>query len=705
MWHFRLSQLLSLLVFTALSIGCTSGEEVSLKADVYKITAYEDELSEQWAYYLFNHLGKRAQGHDIVFWREYKQAAPSQSVKTIKLKVVQDLPYDYEIDNSADKLSIRISTQCNALWMVYQLINRIAEEDERINAQDLPPATISFHSHQKKFDFAYREPYFFPNMDKDYAAIIGANNLNRDWAIWGHNLSRILGEELTPDCWALIQGKRTPEQLCFTSSRLEELISVYINKNYGNEGKTSARIMIAPNDNLLVCQCNECKKVGNTSTNSTPAVADMLLRLAKKFPYHEFYTIAYHTTKQAPEVSFLSNIGVFLSTIDLPKGVELGNQKEVKAFKSQVEGWRSATDNIYLWDYAANFDDYLTPLPQLYAIKKQLVYFKELGIKGIFFNASGEDYASFNDLNTYVIAALMQDTNHNVDTLVTNFFRRYYPNTHQLLAEYWLASEKTYAQKKIPYNMYGGMAENLNSYFDPQLFIPFYNQLTQLYGSLPEGDEKLRIKQLTTALSFTYLQLAYFHCLNQDVHISKQDVAAALERLNGYISFPNMIRYNEAGSTLKDYLAYWPENYQVMKSNKLRHAAIEILSPSESHKGEACLLYDGMHGLPFDYHQGWFISSAPVFHVRLLAQHLPNAKQIRLRFLQMKRHGFYPPQAVEVWGNGTVIQHHNIVLDNDQMSEDVIFPVDFSKYSTIELKMYNRELPRSAIACDEIDVE
>src|SRR5690554_4394551 len=141
-------------------------------------------------------------------------------------------------------------------------------------------------------------------------------------------------------------------------------------------------MMIALNDNDVVCLCDRCRALGNTPGNATPAVGYLLNKLAGEFPEHEFYTLAYRSTKTPPTSRWAENTGVFFTTIDLPKGIPLERSDALQIWRKSLEQWKEQVNNIYLWDYISNFDDYLTPLPVLYGFQGQLETFEKAGVKG-----------------------------------------------------------------------------------------------------------------------------------------------------------------------------------------------------------------------------------------------------------------------------------------------------------------------------------
>ena len=713
MWYFnRLYRILPVLLL--ILGGCHAGTPLPLKADVYAITSAENAKSERWTQYLFNHLSKRMTDTSaVIMCNDSEIKNLHGNYKVIYLEMTDDLKDDYCIEHADNLLYISFSKDNTALWLIYQLIGKIAEEDNRLQAQDVPPAIIDFTNGCKKFDFVYREPYFAPNLEPEYTPIIGSNNVETDWGLWGHNLAKVIGE-IAPEgnnIYALVGEERNENQLCFSSSLLFDLTSEYIRDNYGKGIDKSYRFMIMPEDNNLVCMCPSCIELGNTENNATPAVISFIYKLTEKFPKHQFFITAYGTTVSLPKHRLPKNVNVFLSTIDLPKGIELNDgQTGTDRFKKQIEEWKNKTENIYVWDYAANFDDYLTPLPVLYGLQKQLKLFKKLGVKGVFLNSSGYDYAPFDDVKTFVSAALMINVNADVDELCLKFFKKKYPVSHKLLSDYYLQLERNFSSKNVPYNMYGGMRQILKSYLNAGDFVRFYDALEKQL-SVTKGIERENLKKLYIALTYTRLQVAYVNGLgewgyanreNNKMNI-KPEVNRYLNTLENFRKYPDMKQYKEADGFLSDYVDGWKQLIEKSSSaNELIGTPIKILSDPDEGFEKADLLNDGTWGFAHDYHQGWYLSSNDL-RVGFPAEKLRHVKSIKFRFLNNERHGIIPPEKIILIIDG----HEAGVVPEEQMktSGSIVegsMAVNLSKATDIELKFVRKQGGKSVIGCDEI---
>lgn len=713
MWlfnHFFRIPLLLLLFFSSTSV---LSSEIEIKG--YVISHSTDEQSERWANYLFNHLSNSTKDKSIVILRkgsEGKSIKPGY--KSLYIEVSPDLAYDYCIDNNDVQLQVRTRNDRVAIWMVYQIIENISLADKRFNTEGLPPAMINLSNSCKNFDFEYREPHFAPNLQTDYAPIHGTNNVETDWGIWGHNLSKVLNTQQDKKLYALVADQRTKEQLCFSTPYLLDRLSSYIVDQYGEGAIKSTNFMINPKDNNLVCTCGECTALGNTKDNATPAVAYFLRTLSQRFPNHRFYITAYRTTATPPEEELPENTGVFFSTINLPKGIAL-NEKQPKTnqFLKQLHAWRSKTPNVYLWDYDTNFDDYLTPIPILYGLQQQLQFFKKNDVKGVFLNGSGYDYSSFDEVQTYVIAALMMDTEADVAKLCIDFFNKKYPVSVNLMVNYYLSLEQNYFAKNKAYNMYGGMRDNLNTYLNVEKFVTFYDALETLVPII-KSEEWNKLLKLYTALSYTRLQIAYATNTGKWGYADREgnkmtvrkEIKDYLEQLERYVAYSDMQNYNESGNTLSDYIAEWKRIIaQDGFENELLDVQVQIISKPDEGFESSSLLNDGTTGFAQDYHQGWYLSSRDDLHVRFSSAKLKDANTIRLRFLDNPKHGIFPPEKIEILGDGKLLKTINSyqIKHNDNTAFCDI-DMDFSKTNNVALKIIRKDMEKSIIACDEIQI-
>lgn len=381
--------------------------------------------------------------------------------------------------------------------------------------------------------------------------IKGTHNVDNDWGLWGHNIWKVVGKKPSRDIYAIVNGERDTTQYCFTSPMLYKYLEEWIIDYWGEKG---ARFSIIPGDNKRVCQCFRCKQIGCTRTSATPAVADMLTRLADKFPQHQFFMASYHSTTEPPTKPLPKNAGVMLSTMAIPFRYNFYENKGFHKFDAIVKAWKEVTPLLYVWEYNRNFDDYLSPYPCLFILQERFKYYHSVGISGVFINGSGYDYSSFDDVQSYVMAKLMFDSEADVERLVRTFYKKYYPKSGSIIADYYLALEKRAKETNhiLPY--YGTIEEEVESYLNPKEFAAFWDELNEKKASL-SGQERTLVDNMLTAFAYTRFML-----LNTPGTGSENESMVEAQRqkflriLGNHVNVPGLVNYKEITSPLDQFI-------------------------------------------------------------------------------------------------------------------------------------------------------
>lgn len=692
--------------------GCANRKKTfsPLEASGFTVFYNNDSASEKWGKYLFDCLSKRTEHQGALLLQ-------TEHPDFMKFMIILDenLEFDYDIDCNTKVLTLKARNDEVMIWLLHQLMEELSTNDERFTADNLPPAILNFHNRKDNFNFQYRDPHFSPNLyNLESASILGTHSVDRDWGIWGHNLSKILIPDKNHAVYAKQSGRYTEKQFCFSGDEIYKQLLTYIDNNFGDGSVDSQRFMIMPNDNSIVCDCDLCKANGNTKTNSTPSVSVLIAKLATHYPHHYFFSSAYLSTMSVPETKWPKNAGVIISTIELPKGIELDkNDEKVKDFIKKTEQWKKQTDNIYIWDYAANFDDYLTPIPILYSLKKQLQFYQSIGINGVFLNASGYDYSPFEDMKTYVAANLMIDCKLSVDTLCRNYFLKLYPVAGKVLNNYYLNLERKFKERRKSYNMYSGFEEAMKSYFNLEDFMDLYHTLPSLIQQAG-NEERKKLKKIYTALTYTRLQIAYAqrdklygYAVFDQNHIQiRPEIKILLNQLAQYKSYEHLNNYKEAGGSLEVYLQNWEQMYsEELSENMLLNEPLEVLSEMDEGYKDVTMLTDGVAGFSENYHQGWFLNSVDDLNIRFKTDSVQHAKELFLRFLVDEGHRIYPPEKIELYKDNVFYKKFGVESPPQEKGSRIIQgreSVDFSDAKSISVKMYRKRDRKSTLACDEI---
>ena len=671
----------------------------------YLITIGEDptDRDTRWAKYLYEHLKKRANDDEMVAF-----GVSEKEMWHVIIQIDPTAQEGFRISRKGADIKLTASDDRHMLWLQYQLIKKISKEDPRIDGSDLPPALLNLTDTCGTFAFDYQSIYSPAGLNSDYTGVMGLNNFDDSWGIWGHNLRKVLGDN-TDKVYATIHGKTDDSQLCFSSPEMYTQIEDYIVNNFGEKG--NSRFVIAPDDNPYACTCASCTALGNSEKNATPAVTELVLRLAQRFPKHFFFTTSYLSTQQATDKQLPANTGVMVSAIDFPLRRIDSKDAQEKKFAQQLENWKKVTKNIYIWDYINNFDDYLTPFPILKIAQQRLQFFKKNGASGIFFNGSGYSYSSFDEMRTFVLSALLINPEQVVDDLIRNYLNQEYPVSKKWLSDYYIDLENS-AQSGKKLGLYAGIRESEGVYLNPEKFIKFYDEMGH-FVSDAKGKERKKLHELQTALSFTRLEMGRDHSYDTYGYAKRngkeiQTVPQArkwVTQLKEHKAFSGMEYYNESANEIDYYIKEWEQYILASDIKKDLFLGITPSSTPKTNKNSLKRLTDGTHGLPDNYHCGWIIFPQEECTIDLPVKGINESGTVYISFLNLPRHRIYAPQQIEVSRDGASYKKINLSPDDSVEKGEMVkavVPVDLNGTELLSIKITGTKKPGAQIGMDEI---
>ena len=671
----------------------------------YLITIGQDptDRDTRWAKYLYEHLKKRANDDEMVAF-----GVSEKEMWHVIIQIDPTAQEGFRISRKGADIKLTASDDRHMLWLQYQLIKKISKEDPRIDGSDLPPALLNLTDTCGTFAFDYQSIYSPAGLNSDYTGVMGLNNFDDSWGIWGHNLRKVLGDN-TDKVYATIHGKTDDSQLCFSSSEMYTQIEDYIVNNFGEKG--NSRFVIAPDDNPYACTCASCTALGNSEKNATPAVTELVLRLAQRFPKHFFFTTSYLSTQQATDKQLPANAGVMVSAIDFPLRRIDSKDAQEKKFAQQLENWKKVTKNIYIWDYINNFDDYLTPFPILKIAQQRLQFFKKNGASGIFFNGSGYSYSSFDEMRTFVLSALLINPEQVVDDLIRNYFNQEYPVSKKWLSDYYIDLENS-VQSGKKLGLYAGIRESEGVYLNPEKFIKFYDEMGD-FVSDAKGKERKKLHELQTALSFTRLEMGRDHSYDTYGYAKRngKEIQAVLQarkwvtQLKEHKAFSGMEYYNESANEIDYYIKEWEQYILASDIKKDLFLGITPSSTPKTNKNSLKRLTDGTHGLPDNYHCGWIIFPQEECTIDLPVKEINKSGTVYISFLNLPKHRIYAPQQIEVSRDGASYKKINLSPDDSVEKGEMVkavVPVDLNGTELLSIKITGTKKPGAQIGMDEI---
>jgi len=297
-------------------------------------------------------------------------------------------------------------------------------------------------------DFLYREAYFRRAFDGGFCS---KNRLNSNmgdisraqggrmkWYNFHHSFMDLVPESVYfedhPEYFSEIDGERQRNsQLCLTNPEVAELAKKQLHR-WIRENPECRVFSIGQNDNQRRCTCEKCMAVEEEEGSPAGPMIRFVNKLADsvkdEYPDVLLHTFAYQYTLPAPKKAVArDNVIVRLCSIacwyDKPFEVRAlqkpdGSEAE---FVNALRDWASHARELYVWDYAVNFANYLQPMFHFHVLAENIRYFRRVGVTGVLEqgNFAYGGGASGDDLKSYLIARLLWNADSDVDALIHEF--------------------------------------------------------------------------------------------------------------------------------------------------------------------------------------------------------------------------------------------------------------------------------------------
>lgn len=345
-----------------------------------------------------------------------------------------------------------------------------------------------------------------------------------------------------------------------------EIIS--ISQNDGAEGDTGE------------CTCIGCR-ASNKQYGASGTLLNFVNRIAeelkKDYPNLMVETLAYIHTEEAPKggvvpadnviIRFCTMGGCMMhALVDEDRsetGVYPGNTND--HYKNLLN-WSKITKNLYIWEYDINFGSIFTCIPNFERLYKNIKFYHDIGVKGVFIQGMGET-GEFDHLRAYLSSKLLWNPSMSYEeytTLMIEFMRDYYGE----------GAEDIKAAIDYLANLFDGLHPGM--YHDMIRFYPFkkledervdrshFNTLIAYFESAiqkaPTDAHRARVERSMIPVLYYQSLLVGMDYANKKTDIS--EMIQVNERIYEIMKRENLTHYKEGFTipkepNLKNTICYW----------------------------------------------------------------------------------------------------------------------------------------------------
>ena len=410
---------------------------------------------------------------------------------------------------------------------------------------------------------------------------------------WVHTFSRLLPAsefgQSHPEYYSYINGDRRPgnaSQLCLTNPEVLEIVCHRVDSIF-KANPNIKTISVSQNDgNDTNCTCPECSALDREEGGPSGSLIHFINKVAARFPDKEFSTLAYQYTMQPPRhIKPLPNVNIMLCNIDCRREVPLTDNASGREFVRAIEGWAKISNNIFVWDYGINFDNYLVPFPNFPILQKNIRLFKKNHATMHFSQIAGSRGGDFSEMRAYMVSKLMWNPELNADSLMRSFMEGYYGAAAPYIYQYEKLLEGALLSSQADLWIYDTPMSHKNGMLNANCrkrYNELFDQAEAAVANNKEIVDRVRLSRLP--LQYSDLEMARI-----ETGHTVEELQQKLALFNERTSYFSVTELNERSNSPQDYCRIYAERYfpgqniNLAKGTKISW----ITEPAEAYKTEA----------------------------------------------------------------------------------------------------------------------
>lgn len=411
-----------------------------------------------------------------------------------------------------------------------------------------------------------------------------------------------------PEYFALMNGKRVPDQLCLsnpevlrlTIEKLKQEMALHPDKQYWS---------VSQNDNFSYCHCPECMKAIEEEGSPSGPIIRFVNKVAEQFPDKVISTLAYQYSRPAPKLTRpAQNVQIMLCTIEVNRSKPIATDSTSQSFVKDITDWGKISNHIYLWDYTVNFSHHVTPFPNLHVLQPNIQFFVRNKAYEHFQQSNTDNGHEFSELKNYLLARLLWNPDINVDSVMTDFLNGYYGNAGPWIRKYIDRMQGEVIRTGEWLDIYDSPVAHTNTFLSAEntaLYNEYFDQaLAAVKANEPVYE---RVKTARLPLEYALMEIGKndmfgprgWYVQNGKAFILKQAMKDMLEDFYATCMKNGVKTLSEAGLTPDDYYHSVLRFIDVQIENNLAFRKKVTINPMPSAKysgGDPAVLTNGVQG-------------------------------------------------------------------------------------------------------------
>ena len=286
--------------------------------------------------------------------------------------------------------------------------------------------------------------------------------------------------------WVRATNKRNGSWVCISNeemwAQLLKEIGEYLEKNPGTR-----ELSVAIGDCAHYCDCDACmekvRQYPDPDGSEVPVVQCYLLanRIAKTFarqyPRVRFNMLPYGGRQPAnKDLKLEPNVGGVSAELwrnhCLPADC---NERSDASLAQYCRNVTNPANGTYVWEYLANFRDWMIPFPNVYIMAQSARYYKRLDVRGITTQYQFCGLGDLSEMKLWLHAKLLWNPDADVGKLVDTYVRANYGPAAKFVKEYIDIVE--HARLRQRWTWYGCYVPDTSHFLTDEDCVKIYNAL------------------------------------------------------------------------------------------------------------------------------------------------------------------------------------------------------------------------------------
>lgn len=312
-----------------------------------------------------------------------------------------------------------------------------------------------------------------------------------------------------------LKKTRNPHWVCVSNGEMFEQLCKDVEARLAvNPG--AKEIPLGIDDAYTFCECEKClelvRSYRDDDGSEHPALQAVILvnrvgeRFAEKYPGVRFNLLAYGDTLPAnAKLKFAPNVGAGVAELWRNHGLPADCNERSADCLGEVARMSSGKNGPYIWDYYANFANYIHPFPNHRILAQTMRYYKRLGVKGVYSQHQWPIMGEMSEMKMYLFAKLLWNPDADIGALIKTYVDAAYGAAAPHVMDYLNILE--HARLRQRWTWYGCYVNTTAHYLTDEdafkIFMAMHNaqRAAKGDGARTRMVHRLRIAALDLALS------------------------------------------------------------------------------------------------------------------------------------------------------------------------------------------------------------